>query len=231
MVTPTPTPEWRPYVVAIVVVFSLASTSLASKVQPGVATARELLRFLGVHSGLMVSTVALAAFCGPALPVAPWSLAGAFWQSVTGLALGHIALVADNKLIRYSRRWERGAPGVVLRQTHGMGANQQVAHLILLCAVAILEEVLFRGVLVELSFRPASPAVQCFLLALNVPLFAMTHAYGGLVQVIAKIPLGLFCLVTALTFHTLLAPLIIHLHFNLSVSRAGFFGLLRRSPK
>ncbi|MEV6239795.1 type II CAAX endopeptidase family protein [Lentzea sp. NPDC051838] len=81
---------------------------------------------------------------------------------------------------------------------------------------AVLEEVVYRGVLVRIAFEtPVWSAVV--LLVLAVFAFALSHLPFGWPQAVAKLPLSVLAMVVTLATGTLLAAVIGHVLFNLKV--------------
>lgn len=83
---------------------------------------------------------------------------------------------------------------------------------------AVLEEVVYRGVLVRIAFEtPVWSTVV--LLILSVFAFALSHLPFGWPQAVAKLPLSVLAMVVTLATGTLLAAVLGHVLFNLQVWR------------
>ena len=83
-----------------------------------------------------------------------------------------------------------------------------------LIAVAVSEEWLYRGVIVEVA-RSIGGINEELLLIYATVMFALIHVTFGWIQVAAKLPLALATLSVVLVFHSLLPAVIIHVAFNL----------------
>ena len=85
--------------------------------------------------------------------------------------------------------------------------------------VAVLEEILFRGMLVYVCLVPNSLLLNFLGLSAVSAIFCMSHISFGLRHVIAKIPMAILTLVCVLTTQNVLAPVVLHVIFNLRVVR------------
>lgn len=88
--------------------------------------------------------------------------------------------------------------------------------LALLVAVAALEEVLFRGVLVDLCLALRRPAVVSICLAGTVAVFALSHVHWGWSEVLAKAGLGTLALLSVMSLETVAPAVVAHVVFNTS---------------
>jgi hypothetical protein len=97
-------------------------------------------------------------------------------------------------------------------------------------AVAALEELVYRGVLVSACFLlPGSMYVALALAGLIVA-FALPHVWFGWAHVLAKLPLSALTMAAALSLSTVLPAVIGHIVFNIRVRqdmRAGAYGANR----
>ncbi len=85
--------------------------------------------------------------------------------------------------------------------------------LTIILSIALFEEMLFRGYLVQCChFLP--PALSKTMLVMTVIIFGISHASFGLGQIISKTILGGCCMVAVLVFHSLLPAFIIHGYLN-----------------
>lgn len=85
--------------------------------------------------------------------------------------------------------------------------------LVTIVLIAVFEEMLFRGCLVQCCYL--LPAALCKVALIStVIVFGMSHVSFGLWQVIAKTILGGFCMATVLICHTVLPALIVHGYLN-----------------
>lgn len=81
--------------------------------------------------------------------------------------------------------------------------------------VAVLEELLFRGILVNAIFLVPGPSLKAALLLVNVFLFGLVHLSLGWDQVMAKTVLGALTTFALLVFGSLVFPILIHLFINI----------------
>jgi hypothetical protein len=204
----TLTPDLRAYVVAAVAVYSLGGAPAAALVQ-SLVPARRRPPFLPVYLGTLLAVAACAAV-GLRLPGLRWS-SWTVVAVVVGLAAGEVAVRADGRIRRSLTRRTRYVPAMRPAVPAPPAAAQ--ATLALLLGVAVLEEVLYRGVLVDLSLElPVAAAVAC--IAASVLAFAAAHVYWGWIEMLAKLPLGLAALAASLPFRVVLGAIAAHVVFN-----------------
>ncbi|GII60441.1 hypothetical protein Skr01_05260 [Sphaerisporangium krabiense] len=98
------------------------------------------------------------------------------------------------------------------------GSDLQV-RLELLVAVAVGEELVFRGVLTRLALLPSDVRVAAAGLAVTAAVFACSHVFFGWVQVLAKTPLALLTCAATLLTGNVLAAAVAHVVFNVWVWR------------
>jgi membrane protease YdiL (CAAX protease family) len=208
----TLTPELHAYVVAAVAVYSLACAPTAALVQSLWPPSRRP-PFLRVYVGTLLA-VAVVAAAALRLPVLRWS-SWTFVAVLVGLAAGEAAVRADGAIRRSLVRRRRYAPAVRLAPPPAVAAPSPAVGgtLALLLAVAALEEVLYRGVLVDVSLElPVAAAAVC--IAATVVAFAAAHVYWGWIEMAAKVPLALAALLASLPFRALLGAIAAHVLFN-----------------
>jgi hypothetical protein len=224
----TLTPEAHVYVVATIVVLSLASGSAAIQAQ-GLWPPARRPPFLVVY----VLTMAAVAAAGLALLTVPsaWvSSPQTLGLSVfAGLVAGAGAWRCDSALRRELQRRERHPTEVLPRpalvSSRPLGPAQAamrtatvpttgLSTLALLLAVALLEEILYRGVVVDLSLQLSSRALAALCITASVAAFAAAHVYAGWPETLAKIPLGVAALFASLPFHAVAGAIAAHMVFN-----------------
>jgi membrane protease YdiL (CAAX protease family) len=88
-----------------------------------------------------------------------------------------------------------------------------------LVAIGVLEEIIFRGFLVEACFMIPSRAWMVLALIGSVLVFALAHVQFGWAQVFAKLPLGALTIASVLALGTVIPAILIHAIFNWSVWR------------
>jgi len=207
----TLTPDLRAYVVAAVAVYSLACAPTAALLQ-SLWPARRCPPFLPLYVGTLLA-VAVVAAAALRLPYLRWSL----WTPVAvlvGLAAGEAAVIADAGIRRALTRRTRFGPAMRLAPPPATAAPAASGGaLAFLLTVAVLEETLYRGVLVDLSLElPVAAAAAC--VAATVAAFAAAHVYWGWVEMVAKLPLGLAALLASLPFRVVLGAIAAHVFFN-----------------
>jgi membrane protease YdiL (CAAX protease family) len=203
----TLTPDLRAYVVAAVAVYSLACAPTAALVQSLWPRRRPPFLPVYVATLLAVAAVAAAALRLPGLRWSSWPIVAV----LVGLGAGEAAVRADAAIRRSLTRRTRYTPAM----RPAVAAPPTAAHatLALLLAVALLEEVLYRGVLVDLSLElPVAAAAAC--IAATVIAFAAAHVYWGWIEMVAKLPLGLAALLASLPFRVVLGAIAAHVLFN-----------------
>jgi membrane protease YdiL (CAAX protease family) len=205
MTFPTLTPEVRAYCVALVVVFSLAATSLASKLQGPSRWNVGRPRFRLAHIALLAAVASLAvAILGVPrfVPDSPMALAGVI---CAGIALGVVAVIADRAIVRLA------GPSGRVRLRHKISASA----LLLGVLAAVLEEIVYRGYLISLCSEIPNTALYTVALSSTVLAFAAAHIYSGPAQALAKLPLGLLAIAAVLISGALLPAIVAHVLFNL----------------
>jgi membrane protease YdiL (CAAX protease family) len=89
----------------------------------------------------------------------------------------------------------------------------------LLIVVAILEEVVFRGLLVQVCLELPDTALIVAVLSGSLVMFSLSHLSFGWPHVVGKFPLGVVTLVGTLALGTVLPAIIAHVMFNSQVWR------------
>jgi MFS family permease len=226
------TPEAHVYAVTALAICSAVCAPLAGYLQAWWPRAQPP-RFLPVYVATMtlVAVLALLLLRLPSLTRISWA---ALAVSVpVGLAAGGLAICCDSTTWRLLRRRKRNRGRLqgprISRNLSSPGAAgsdwlapapfgreaSPVSLLSLLIAVAALEEVLFRGVLVDLILVLSSPALVVVFLTLTVVCFALSHLYWGWGEVLAKSSLGALALVSVLALRTIAPAIIAHVLFNI----------------
>ncbi len=226
----TLTPDLSAYVVALVAALSLSCAPTAALLQ-SLWRSRRTPSFRFVYAGTLLTVSAAAVFVLrlPGLTQSSWSaLAPAL---AVGLGGGELAFRTEGAVHRALRRRpqrptsvDRGTPFDRRPVTPPpAAAGSQWAGretLALLIGIAALEEVLYRGVLVDLSLElPVAAAVVC--IAASVLAFSAAHVYWGWIEMLAKLPLGLAALGASLPFEALAGAIAAHVFFNTRSWLAG----------
>ncbi|HVE77688.1 MAG TPA: CPBP family intramembrane glutamic endopeptidase [Gemmatimonadaceae bacterium] len=245
------TPEAELYATAVVAVYSLSCASLAGYLharRPGARPATFLpiyVTVMGLAAGLAVVVLEL-----PSVTRASWTTLGlSLPVGVAAGALAGWAGSALKRLgRRWSQRssratWEgHRSPGPMSPAGYGLtslGAPPAVTTVMpdrympggapvsrrrvlgLWLLAGTLEEVLFRGVLVELISRLPVAALIGPCLVASVAAFALSHVALGWPEVLDKLPLGAITLAIALLTQSVAPAVVAHVFFNVRVWQAG----------
>lgn len=90
----------------------------------------------------------------------------------------------------------------------------------ILVVVAILEECVFRGLLLDSALHAQRWHVA-LLVVLSIALFCLGHVHYGAVEAIGKLPLALLVTVPTMLTGSCLLACLVHVGFNLKVARAN----------
>ncbi|MFF7725405.1 CPBP family intramembrane glutamic endopeptidase [Streptomyces sp. NPDC008001] len=88
-----------------------------------------------------------------------------------------------------------------------------------LLAVAVLEELVFRGVLLRMALRPGNEGLRVAGIVGVVAMFALSHIFFGWAQVLAKLPLSVLATAATLVTGSVWAAAVTHMVFNAYVWR------------
>jgi membrane protease YdiL (CAAX protease family) len=251
MKSPIPILEADSFGLVILVVYSLCSFSLASTLHSRWLAKRNVDFFL-VYTAVLVLTVAwgcaLLGFGWMAGGTPLWWALGL----PLGGGLGLLAERLDRAIVRrFARRNLAGSGrparldsqartrvvtqvtpltrpsrrGVRSVQSHHLAVENLRPVLWSMVTIAILEELVFRGVLVQLCFLVGDAYLRGALLLLTTVVFALSHIQFGWPHVWGKAPLGLFALLATLLTGSILPAILAHLLFNVRAWQA-----LRNQP-
>lgn len=248
----TLTPEVQAYGLAVLVVYSLSSFSLAWQLC-GKWARDPALSFLPVHLAIMALTVAWGCVIVDSRPIL--GRAASVWalSLPLGVVIGLCAFWSDRAILRHLARRGLGAGGRPIRarlpQERFRPGSLQAARYrrsvssvakrrtpALLVLAGTFEELLFRGVLVSASLTLPHPTLVAAALVGTVAVFALSHVEFGWPHVLALLPLGTLTTVAVLSLHTVAPAIMAHVLFNLrtwSAGRAaagGWTGRRRPSP-
>jgi hypothetical protein len=221
----TLTPEAEAYATAAIAVLSVSCAALAGHLHRLIGAGAA--SFLPLYAGLMaaVAVGALAVVEVPAITDQDWTTA--LLAAPVGLTAAALAVVGET----FVRRRVASAPRVGLRRplAHAVrdadpaslvrpdrGARDgRTALLVMLVLVGALEEVLFRGVVLDLALAiPWTPVAVVALLA-SLVAFAASHVALGRTEMVAKLPLGAATLAAALLLGSVAPAIVAHVAFNL----------------
>jgi membrane protease YdiL (CAAX protease family) len=236
-----PIPEAHTYGVTLLVLYASAPFALSAHLQ-----GRWGGQFLAVHCGVLAGVVLGGTLLlGPAAVVGGTPLR---WLIALppGAAAGVLVTRADQYLTRrLARLAARGAgrsgqPGGRVtvssrplatgdgrrrRLGGGRGGLLRPAMstapmpLALLVGAAVLEELVYRGILVRLAFELPNPAAVAFGLAGLTVVFLAGHGFLGWTQLVVKIPLAVVTLGLTLVTGTAVAAAVTHAMLNADVWR------------
>jgi membrane protease YdiL (CAAX protease family) len=190
--------------------------SIAAKLESNAASAAKFTSFLRSYVALMAGSVMLGAVSVGVPAIMPPTFIAASVLTGAGIAAGILAVAANRLILRTTNN----VPGLVTtHRADGRDRYQYIMRLILLTAVAILEEVLFRGYLVTFAFWLPNQFLVATTLVLSIICFGAAHIYGGLGNALGKLPLGALTLLLALGSGLVWPAIVAHVCFNLMGSR------------
>ncbi|UUC44016.1 CPBP family intramembrane glutamic endopeptidase [Flavobacterium cerinum] len=91
--------------------------------------------------------------------------------------------------------------------------NEEWILLFTLVATAVLEEIIFRGILISYAFSQTYYLLFVIVI-LSLVSFCSAHIFFGSIHILAKLPLALCCLVSLIVFENLVGAILIHVIFN-----------------
>jgi hypothetical protein len=222
----TPTPEVQTYATAAVAVLSVSCAALAGHLHRLLGGGAG--SFLPLYSGLMVAVTvgALLVLHLPTITEQDWTAAAL--TAPVGLAAAGVAIAGEAFVRRRTvgsrraairRPWThapgRAANPASLVRPDRAGGDSRTTLMLLLAAVAALEELLFRGVVVDLARAiPWTPVAIAALLA-SLVAFAASHVALGWAEMLAKLPLGAAALGAVLLLGSVAPAIVAHVLFNL----------------
>jgi len=121
--------------------------------------------------------------------------------------------------VRPGRQSQRSVcPDSSLRQSGQLTQNRWQPF-VLTSSVGVLEELVFRGVLLQLCMGFSSrPTIAIALVALII-MFALSHVWYGVEHILAKLPLSIFTTLSALALDTVWPAIVTHVIFNMEIVR------------
>jgi membrane protease YdiL (CAAX protease family) len=114
---------------------------------------------------------------------------------------------------RREGRDEQGARTVSAALAAGRGALGAMV------AIAVLEEILYRGLLLQLVALSPSPALRALGAAFVVIMFCLSHVWFGWAQVAAKLPLSVGATAAVLLTGSVLPAIVAHVVLNVMAWR------------
>jgi Type II CAAX prenyl endopeptidase Rce1-like len=237
--TLTLTPDVRAYAIAATVVYSLSCAWLAGIVVARSRRARDV-GFLGVYVAILLLVAAPAVLVLRPAHVTGPALGRIALAVPLGAVAGCVCVWAEVLVTRAVRRRERARretrrsadqplryaaaapPGALQDRAFEMvqGQPRRGRILALLLAVATLEEILFRGVLLDLALSlPGDVAAGAAICGIAIA-FALTHVSFGWTAVVGKLPLAAIATAAALVTGTVVAAVAAHAVVNVRAWRS-----------
>ncbi len=224
----TLSPEEHAYAIALVALTSTSAATLAGLIHTRRRAASA--SFLPTYAATLAIVAALALILTGVPTLESHSLGG---LGLALLAAGIACLAALRgeahiaRLLR--RRSRRGAARRVSITTElvrpdlaSRPAATGSSVLSWLLVIAAGEEVLFRGVLVDLARQvPGGSTTHAVLLVASVIAFAFSHSQLGFAEALSKLPLSVACMAACLVSGTVLAPIAAHVAYNAWMWRAA----------
>lgn len=191
----------------------------------------------------VISVFGLLAFGSPFVAMqSAWAVAAALGMSLlssVGLFWGTLKIARRNRARQASpvktvtpggiqsgslvvRRVSRGGRRTP-RDNEKIGAAPSralVPPLSMLVMVGVLEEIVFRGLLVGVAVQQDRVAAS-LLIALSIVLFCFAHVHYGLSEALAKLPLAVVCAGLTLATQSVVAAVFTHAIFNALVWRVN----------
>jgi membrane protease YdiL (CAAX protease family) len=222
--SPIPTPEQQTYATALLSVSAVSAATLAAWAYQRLGP-RSPAAFLPIYVAVMALITGLALVTVVLPSVTTVSALNITWSIPVGIAVGFAALNADAAVRRHTRilhppgqmaPGRTPAPGEpqALVRPDLLGHGRRGSLLAWLLAVAVLEEVLFRGVALDLALSLRSGPKTAGVLLGSIVLFAMAHQPFGWPDVAAKCVLGGLALLAALMLGSVAPAIVAHVVFN-----------------
>jgi hypothetical protein len=235
------TPETWTYGFAITVSYALGSVALASHIQMRWLGGR-WLSFWVIRAAIMTFAVCCGfVLFGPTAvlgePRLDWIL-----LAVGGLAGGWIALHLDRVIVRhfersaFAKKSKAGSAralefrnlqirNVISPSRPGVAENVGFT-LMPVLITAVLEELVYRGVLVKSCFALPNGVLVVAALTVTCLAFALNHIGFGWPHILAKLPLSVLALAATLISGTVFPAILAHAAFNAAIWKSHQAGRL-----
>ena len=214
-------PSNRVYAIAVVALLSASAATLTDLIHRW--RRAQSTSFLPMYTTTIGCVVVLALIL-LGVPTLKWPSWSAFALALAGgLAACWVALRSESFITRaLLRGYHIGATwrppvGSELFQLdpRGTPTNSRTSLLVWLLLIGAGEEMLFRGVLIDLArLAPGGSAMHGVLITASIVAFALSHSQLGLGEALKKMPLSVACVVAYMLSGTLLAPIIAHVGYN-----------------
>jgi membrane protease YdiL (CAAX protease family) len=214
-------PSNRVYAIAVVALLSASAATLTDLIHRW--RRAQPVSFLPMYTTTIGCVVVLALIL-LGVPTLEWLSWRAFAFALTGgLVACWAALRGESFITRALLRgyhtgatWRLPVGSELFRlDPTEMRTNSRTSVLVWLLLIGAGEEMLFRGILIDLAqLTPGGPAMHGVLITASVFAFALSHAQLGLGEALRKMPLSVACLVAYMLSGTLLAPITAHVGYN-----------------
>jgi membrane protease YdiL (CAAX protease family) len=214
-------PEAGSYGVAVLVLNGVSAPALAARLHGSWAVARGMT-FARIYMVALGLVVVWGAFVFDARTVIGSSRS---WLASVpiGMAAGLLAVRADHEVVlRAHRRRYRPVRSPGYNVSSGAIGDHLANHgftLKLLLAAAVLEEMIYRGWLLEACRVLGSGLLCAAAMVTTVLAFSLAHLQFGWPHVLSKTPLSLLALAAVLLTGSVIAAVVAHLWFNLHAWR------------
>jgi len=192
------------------VLLTIGSGSLAEKICT-LLRRKWPLPIISIHLSIVCVLACVAGALGAIPAIVPAESVAAAVEVCVGVVIAIVALKADRAVLK----------ALVPTSLFRAPSSRTVSAITVSSVIAILEEVLFRGYLVHLGQLIVNPSLRWLTIIATIPAFALSHAYAGLEQAMAKVPLGLLTLCAVLNSRVLLPAIVAHIVFNVSSTDAS----------
>jgi small-conductance mechanosensitive channel len=224
------TPDLQRYLLAAAVVLGVGGSTVATRLHQR-WLAIHGLSFTAVYSGTLIVAIVCGGLTFGGVPLFLPPVARLPIDLALGMVIGWGAFAIDRAI---NRRWQRrelrrppSQPVAARNEQRVWRAAAVQAHASLaepgsrrdLLVIAVLEEVVFRGVLVRIALSALSrPVIGVLLLAITV-VFALEHLHFGWSHVAGKLPFSAAATVGAAILGSTVMPIAAHVTLNLLVFR------------
>jgi hypothetical protein len=222
------TPEYYSTGISGLMLLCASSSALASYTK--LRLPRLFLDYDATYTFTLVIVVLYGFLIGA--PILTFDIEGGLLWQLTWLAggtmAGLLAFYADRRIVAFIRPYLTSNLVIAVPTKTSAGAKNVTSRhsgrpaptrLLLLLASAGLEELAFRGFMLQFFLFVRPLVAQTALVGALVPIFALTHLWFGWTQVVAKLPLGTLTLGVALCSGSLTPAILTHLTFNLLIWR------------
>jgi membrane protease YdiL (CAAX protease family) len=229
----TPMPK-NSYGIAILVLNAVGSSSTAAYI-----CSRWLKDRGSAFAPIYLTVLATITIWGAALfPAKPLVGSPRTWPAamLLGILGAYFAGWVDQTIKRHGRKWPQTINGNVpiidltracyapsglaptaAARSRGRASADYGYSGWLLIAIAIFEEIIYRGWLIETCRLIPAPALRASSMILSILVFACIHLHLGWANVVRKAGLGSIALMSALITGTVLTAVIVHVGFNVTI--------------